>query len=115
MKQLIIDWIRMNPGKVSAVTLTIIIIIVMLLTNTSPTPQELEAKLKAEIQKLDSERDTMITEYTGEVNKYNGCISKLNTEKGTTTPVEQCYYKAPDVIANTNASNNVSEAVQTNT
>lgn len=88
----------------------------MYFTTSKPeaTPQELEAKLKQEIQLLDSQRDTKLNELQKEIDMRATCREKITKEKGTTAPLLPCEPQPIQVVpqANATAPNGV---VHTNT
>lgn len=111
----IVENIKIDIKPIAA-WLTLILLVVMYFTTSKPeaTPQELEAKLKQEIQLLDSQRDTKLNELQKEIDMRATCREKITKEKGTTAPLLPCEPQPIQVVpqANATAPNGV---VHTNT
>lgn len=98
--------------KPIAIGITVILISIMYFLNSNkepikePTPQELEEKLKHEIQLLDNERDTKLNELQKEIDMRTICRERITKEKGTTTPLLPCEQQPIQVVPQANAQTN---------
>lgn len=110
----IVENIKIDIKPIAA-WLTVILLTVMYLTTSTkePTPQELEEKLKQEIQLLDNERDTKLNELQKEIDMLTICRERITKEKGTTAPLLPCEQQPIQVVPQAQAQ--AQAIVQTNT